>query len=90
MTIKECVNKNGIDSDDFWGEIRVVFYNTVKGKLDRATFYVANPFSREGLDDLFSMHRDFCKKKRIPGNTVRGIICVEIAESYEELVKLTS
>ena len=93
MTIQECEKKKGIEAicditPHRWGEIIVNFYNPIDEREDRTSFDIAAPLTDQGLKELNSLYKDFCKENRLPRDTVESLVLTCVAETYVELTQI--
>lgn len=89
MTVKELIHKKGwtIECETRpcrWMEVIISFINPQK--MEEETSFDIHAYDVDELNNLF---KDFCKENEFPFNTVTSITIVAMANTYEELEKVS-
>lgn len=93
MTVKECLKKNGLQTEVFslqrWQAVDIDFVNA-EGKEDEVQFDITGAGTRAGEETLTKLFTIFCKENKCSANTVTSVTVVASADTYEELEELTA
>lgn len=90
MNIKECLKKNGLQSevDSFkrFQSVDIDFINA-DGAYDEVQFDISGAGTKTGEDVLTKLFSDFCKEDKCSEHTVTSVTVVASADTMDELYR---
>ena len=91
MTIKECLEQNGLQTEvDYIGHWSAVDVDFTVGDIeDETSFDICDINTKTGEEELETLFEEFCKENGFSANSVTSITVVATADTKEELEELT-
>lgn len=88
MTVTECINKQGLQSEvssfKRWFSVDVDFLNPNRTS-EEVQFDVMFVGTKAGNDELEELFKNYCKENGFSANTVQSVTVVLSADRYDDL-----